>query len=206
MNWAVPAADNYFRRFLDADPRGFQIDHLQEALKFCFECRRLAVDGGAHIGTWSRHLAAEFDRVMAFEPADDTYACLVENAIAHSNVVPINKALGEVIGRGKIVDDPSRPGNTGARHLGKGDSVDVIPLDEYDLQDLDFLKLDVEGYEIEAINGAAETLKRCRPVVVIEVKKLRAERDPKAAVKRLAQFNYAEASRVRNDYIFIYGG
>lgn len=205
MTWAIPAADTYFRSFLDADPRGFQIDHLTEALKHC-GARRTAVDGGAHIGTWSRHLADQFLNVIAFEPAADTYACLVENVKDRGNVTPIHKALGEVIGRAKIVDDPSRPGNTGARHLAAGDSIAVVPLDDYGLQDLDFLKLDVEGFEREAINGAAETLKRCKPVVVIEVKRLRADRDPMLAVQRLNSLGFVEVVKVRNDHIFVYRG
>lgn len=205
MNWALPSSDTYFAAELARDPRGFQIDHLELALKHC-NSRRLAVDGGAHIGTWTKALADQFLKVMAFEPAPDTFACLTENVKACANVAPMHAALGAKRGRCVIVDDPARIGNTGARYVGSGDDVDVMALDQFEFTDLDFLKLDVEGYELEAINGAAETLGRCHPVVMIEVKKLRPGRDPLWAVQRLMQLGYREVARARNDRVFVNGG
>lgn len=206
MTWALPAADTYFAFELARDPRGFQIDHLELALKHC-PSRRLAVDGGAHIGTWTKALADQFLDVMAFEPAADTYACLVENTHRIPNVLQFRKALGEVVGLARVVDDPTRVGNTGSRYLMPGGSVPVIPLDEYGLNNLDFLKLDVEGYELSALIGATETIKRCAPVVMIEVKRLRPGHDPLKAVQYLTDsLGYREVARAKNDRVYIHGG
>lgn len=202
MIWALPDSDTYFAPQLARDPRGFEIDHLQIALKYC-TMRRVSVDGGAHIGTWSRALSDQFLVVMAFEPAPDTYACLIENTRDRENVMQLQQALGERSGMGQIIDDITRSGNTGSRYIVPGNSIQVVPLDQYKLRTLDFLKLDVEGYELAALCGAAETIKRCRPVVMIEVKRLRPGHDPMAAVKYLETMGYCEVERARNDWVFV---
>lgn len=206
MNWALPEADSYFGPMLAQDPRGFQIDHLDAALKHCTQFRT-AVDGGAHVGTWSASMAKRFNRVMAFEPAKDTFACLSENLHEAANVDLYPVALGAVRCSGRIMDDPTRPGNTGARHLNvtAAGETDILPLDGFELSDLDFLKLDVEGYELHALQGAAETLKRCWPVVLIECKRFKPPRfgvDTEAAARYLLDMGYREAIRMRNDRIF----
>lgn len=210
--WMLPPADTYFAQMLARDPRGFEIDHLDLALRHC-ERFRLAVDGGAHIGTWSVEMAKRFESVMAFEPARDTYDCLRENVQGCENIVPIRKALGAEAGTAFVVDDPTRTGNTGARHLGEaaagGASVEVVPLDDYDFADLDFLKLDVEGYELNALKGAGGTLTRCQPVVLIEAKRFRPERfgvDAEAASRFLQSMGYRQVAAARNDRVFKFKG
>jgi hypothetical protein len=51
---------------------------------------------------------------------------------------------------------------------GRGD-FEVVTLDSMDLKQLDFCKVDVEGMQLEFLNGAINTLERCRPVIWIEM-------------------------------------
>jgi len=110
----VPDSDTYFAPFLEQG--GFQLDHLQQALGFVTDFR-VAVDGGAHVGSWALKMAEVFDEVIAFEPAEDTFECLNENVWKSTNVSPFCAALGAEFGRGKIVDDISseREGRTWLR-------------------------------------------------------------------------------------------
>ena len=169
MKWKLPAADTFFQPFLSEE--GYKIADLKDALKQCVRFRT-AVDGGAHIGTWAATMAQRFEKVIAFEPALDTYLCLVDNVRSCSNVVTVQSALGASAGFVAIRDDENRRGNTGAREvvLGVGD-IPIVPLDSLGLADLDFLKLDVETHEFQALNGASETINRCAPLILIEVKK-----------------------------------
>lgn len=194
---------------LAQDPRGFQIDHLEMALKHCRRFRT-AVDGGAHVGSWSLAMAKRFDMVLAFEPAPDTFDCLAENTAGLSSIVKYRLALGASPHFCKLIDDPVRQGNTGARYLdtaAKGE-VQVVPLDPFGLVDLDFLKLDIEGFELHALQGAVETIKRCKPVVLIEMKRFRPPRfgvEVDAAAKFIRTLGYREAAAMRNDHVFVHG-
>jgi FkbM family methyltransferase len=203
VNWALPQADTYFAPHMTE--RGFEVDHLDVALKHAKNFRT-AIDGGAHVGSWSVELAKHFDLVFAFEPAPDTWQCLVTNTDACPNVRVRNAALGNQVKRVCIGDDPMRPGNTGARFVGSGDSVPMVRIDELGLDHLDFLKLDVEGYEYFALLGAAETIARCQPVIVIEEKdfKRRFGLDHRAAGEFLKSLGMREADRVRNDCVFTF--
>jgi FkbM family methyltransferase len=206
MKWALPETDSYFAKALADDPRGFEIDHLNSALAHCKNFRT-AVDGGAHVGTWSVGMAGRFQSVAAFEPAPDTFRCLLQNVGKLHNVVPFNLALGEDFGHVIIGDDPKRKGNTGSRHIMEtGAHVEMRSLDGFGLDDVDFLKLDVEGYELFALKGAQATLQRCRPVVLIECKRFDPPRfgvDHEAGARWLEENGYREVERVRNDRIFI---
>lgn len=207
--WALPESDTYFQPLLDRDPRGFQIDHLELALSHCMSFR-MAVDGGAHIGTWTKALAARFDTVLAFEPARDTFECLAENTAGLAGVCRYHMALGAAHGAAEVIDDPTRPGNTGARYLRIGAgraNAPVVPLDAFGLWEVDFLKLDVEGYELHALTGASGTLQRSWPVVMIECKKFKPPRygmGPEVAVAFLRDLGYREAARARNDVVFVH--
>lgn len=211
MTWELPEADTYFRDKLT--DRGFQVEHLEQALVHCRRFRT-AIDGGAHIGTWSAYMATKFRNVIAFEPAPDTFACLTANTKGLHNVLHVKAALGEKAGAGRLFDDDSRPGNTGARHLDqmcaidRSEPVEITTVDSIGLDDLDFLKLDVEGYELRALQGAAETLRRCKPVILIEVKKFNPPRfgvDHRAAARFLTGMGFREAQQIRNDVVFVWG-
>lgn len=204
--WALPPADTYFGPMLAQDPRGFQVDHLELALSHCRRFRT-AVDGGAHIGTWSVAMAQKFERVLAFEPAADTYQCLRQNVAHIPNVYPQCRALATRLGHVKVVDDVTRPGNTGSRYVAETDDilngVQAIALDQCQIDDLDFLKLDLEGYELPALRGAVLTIARCKPLIMIEVKRLRADVDPMAAVQWLISHGYREVAKAGRDHVFI---
>ena len=201
--WALPEADTYFAPPLT--DRGFEIEKLDAAMSHVKQWRT-AVDGGAHIGTWSVSMAARFASVLAFEPAPDTFDCLVSNLAGIANVVPMRAALGAVAGRAGIGDDTARPGNTGARHLGAGRLVEVDRLDDFGIDDLDFLKLDLEGYELFALTGAKTTILQCRPAIIIEDKDFgrRFGCKPGAALRLLESWGAREVERIRNDHIFVF--
>jgi FkbM family methyltransferase len=129
--------------------------------------RRRAVDAGAHCGLFARVMARDFDRVDAFEPVPAFQECFTCNTLAAGNVVLHRAALGLRAGQATM---RVAVGNTGLSHLSSaGDLVvPLVALDDLDYEDLDFLKVDVEGWEPEVIAGSMDTLVRCRPVVMVE--------------------------------------
>lgn len=143
----------------------YQYRKLEYAMQHVRQ-RRHAVDIGAHVGLWSMHLAQLFERLTAFEPNPVT-ADLWPWNVPEPNATLHRCALGAVIG---LVGLEGASGHTGhTRACGQG-SIPMRPLDSFDPQKVDFIKIDVEGYELDVVRGAEQTLGRCRPVVVLEQK------------------------------------
>jgi len=86
-----------------------------------------------------------------------------------------NTALGEVMGTMKMAkfDPNAKTSNYGGLSVnttskfGEYD-VSIIPLDALCLDNIGFMKIDVEGSELNVLKGAKETIERCRPIMYIE--------------------------------------
>lgn len=127
--------------------------------------RHCAVDVGAHIGTWTVPLAGAFERVDAIEPQAENRECLKANVADLSNVEVYGCAIGADIGKGAL----QRPNdNSGTYYLAAGDEVSIFTLDSLIDEPVDLIKLDVEGAEGFALQGATRILEMFRPVVFFE--------------------------------------
>lgn len=168
---AFPDADQYlFDRM--PENRLWQIEPFKVALEHCKNFRT-AIDGGAHIGTWSLEMAKYFRHVWAFEPANDTYEALMQNIDGKGlPITALNQALGKEMGVVSMAwrDKDKKRSHTGARYITEGEGVIRTFIDDLAIADVDFIKLDLEGGETDALKGAIETLNRCRPVIVFEDK------------------------------------
>lgn len=198
FSWTFPEGDTVFSR------RVTMMDSVLFDACALVGKYGVAVDIGAHIGTWTLPLAGAFKKVYAFEPHPDNYRCLKANTAGCNNVEARNVALGEKVGTCDVCDDPMRHGNSGARItvLNEGAPVLVIPLDSLHLPAVDLLKLDVEGAEILVLRGAEETLKRTNPVIVMEVKDLGRHGGPQVAVRFLLDIGFKEVGGQGIDRIF----
>jgi FkbM family methyltransferase len=135
----------------------------------------VVIDGGALFGEHTLALAdlCPAGHVIAFEPQRIPFQMLCGNCQLNSvdNVDAERAALGAAPGRTRVLplspyaDAPWGMATTGA---GVGDSLPVRTIDSYDLKRLDFVKLDLEGCETDAIVGGLETIRRCRPVLYVE--------------------------------------
>ncbi len=95
--WAFPDEDEFMAKEMKPDGT-YQLSHLTGAIAYCKKFE-LAVDGGAHIGTWSKVLSKKFAKVVSFEPSVDTFECLQHNIGTIPNIEMLNKALGKSPGK-----------------------------------------------------------------------------------------------------------
>lgn len=129
----------------------------------------VVIDCGAMIGD---HTVTYADwvtlcgRVYAFEPNPEAFACLVLNTHQMPQVTAFRIGLSDVSGSSNVQVSP----NAGASYLqdGDGPEISLMSLDEFQITP-DFIKIDVEGYEPKVLRGAADTIARSRPVMLIEV-------------------------------------
>ena len=166
---------------------------------------RGAVECGAHVGEWSRELAQRFERVVAIEAHPATAKCLTANLAAHKNAMVVQCALGLDYGR---VDVTSRKGSIGSR-VTRGDGVNEMPLDAVPeiaaLEALDYLKVHVNGCELQVLRGAIETIERHRPVITVVIKKALADygATPEDIFNFMAIEGYRVASRLKPYWVFV---
>lgn len=162
--------------------------------------RRLAVDVGGHVGLWSMHLADQFRQVVAFEPLQEHWRLFEVNLNGNKRVKLYPFGLGSRKGEIQLVVDPLNTGNTHAvgkdedemeavaaqerTRLGiieeaneendprrvHVETVEVHTLDSFKLENVDFIKIDVEGTELEVIKGARRTIMESKPMVIVEQK------------------------------------
>jgi FkbM family methyltransferase len=153
----------------------------------------VALDGGANIGVftieWAR-LMYGWGRVMAFEPQEFVFYALAGNIALNNllNATARNAALGAECGTIEVPEpDYFKRGSFGSlelrqtptsEHIGQDlpdasgrNFVGMVTIDSLELARVDLLKLDVENMEIEALQGARETISRCQPIVIAEALK-----------------------------------
>ena len=128
---------------------------------------------GVHTGDLSR-LAGPEGMVHAFEPQRHMFQLLCANIALNScmNVFTHQAAAG-ASGDTMLVPllDPGERHNYGGLSLldsRSGEAVPLVTIDSLRLQDCQFIKLDVEGMETDALHGAVATIRRFRPILYVE--------------------------------------
>lgn len=143
----------------------YQGKKQEAALALC-KSRRVMVDVGGHIGLWSFNFGKWFDVVHAYEPVEAHRKCFERN-VKDLNVTLHAMALGEIPGMVSIHTAPTSSGDSWVDGAG---NIPMETLDGQNLEDVDLIKLDCEGYELFALRGGVETIRRCKPVICVEQK------------------------------------
>lgn len=193
-NTFVPDGDNYFLNYFKGSDV-FEQENLDLALSFVNKFE-VAIDGGAHVGSWTRYMANKFNLVAAFEPNKDNFDCLVLNTADCNNVILSKFGLSTMERTGSL----SQGNNSGCWYVTDGDDIKLRPMPDFGA--LDFVKLDIEGFEFDALFGMVEQLDFYRPIVLIEEKDLPHKKQDYAARKLLEQIGYKQLAAIGRDVIF----
>lgn len=168
---------------------------------------RTAVDVGGHIGLWSYYLAHVFDQVHAFEPVAEHRACFELNTKDFTNITLHACALGAPETDDAMVSIHTSKGSSGDSWVNGKGSIPIKRLDSFGLTNVDFIKLDCEGYELFALQGGQQLLLDNKPVVIVEQKPGRAQ---KFGLKETQAVDYLRAlgatlkAEMSGDFILVW--
>lgn len=172
----------------------FYIDHIQKIifqnrnfyeidtlnlLKKQYQSFSNILEVGANIGNHMLFYCSQLNAkaVHCFEPNSLNFENLQKNVVLNKledRVFLYKKAAGEAMGRGR--EKNFTLANTGMNAVERMDDatgdnagIEIVTIDSFQFSQLDFIKIDVEGFELEVLKGARQTLQACNPVVMVEV-------------------------------------
>jgi len=156
---------------------------------------RVCLDIGSNVGQWTRPLAKRFHSVICFEPNPNFRQCFKKN-IAETNVVlwPYGLSNKE--------HQAQQDFNSTILNEGAGD-IQCRTLDSFGLTNVDFVKIDVDGFEVPLLEGARDTLTKNNAVINIEMKRDKRADTVKRAEDILRDLGYRYEKRTKSDEVWL---
>lgn len=185
------------------DDNFYELDNLSYLKEKYLRPGMYILDIGANIGNHTIYFAKKCGaaHVFCFEPQKDVFDILSRNIELNQldNVcTPYNHALGSNAGNAKIAAyNRANCGGTSLTMDEDGD-IGVRTLDEMKLPSIDFIKIDVEGFELEVLKGGEKLLREGSPTLYMEI-----QDDNFYEVNRLLNsFGYAFEETIYGDYLY----
>lgn len=171
-------------------------DHMMPYVKN----RNVIVQAGGCCGMYPLLWSVLFNKVITFEPAPLNWYCLQKNCGNEPKIEAHKAAIGD--NNNPVTMLISDLSNVGCNRVSDENEMVIkisqMTLDSLNLEACDAIQFDIEGYEPAALMGAAETIKRFRPVVCLETK------NPEdVSHLLLSEWGYRISSEVRFDTIFV---
>lgn len=173
-----PASRRLALRYAVSDSLGeheMELVHLHRIV----EPGGVAIDAGANLGFYSYRLASLCERVIAIEP--NTAISSELRDFDPGNIAIVSKAVSNRAGRAKLyVPQQNGRALAGWASLDSGHlpgaerlveiEVELCSIDSLGAAPVSFIKIDVEGHEVEVLEGAEATIRRGRPRLLVEVR------------------------------------
>ena len=162
----VPSTDAQIEQWRVNGHPHMQDTCLQKLLEWCKIQNKkfnLIVDIGAWCGTWTLSMQQYAKNIYCYEPNKLHFECLSRNVSKHNHIRLYNQALGNHNGFVKLKEENATQ-NT--RVLLEKGEIKINKLDSLGVKGIDFLKIDVEGLEMEVLKGAEETLKNVEYIMI----------------------------------------
>jgi FkbM family methyltransferase len=137
------------------------------------------LDIGANIGLWIitySTILNKNSKIYAFEPQYKIYQCLMKNIFLNNanNVIPYNFGLSDENTTHYMNVDYHQQTNFGAISIVNKHNDNSLQIQckigyELNLNNIGFIKIDIEGHEIQALKGLKHTIKKHKPLMFIEI-------------------------------------
>ena len=158
----VPSNDVHIEKWKAGAPFT-QNKCLNKFLKYCesqTKEMKTVIDVGAWCGTWAKAIEPFARKVIAFEPDKTHFECLQRNCTV--NCTPRMEAVGSQLKEISLTEDNF----TQAKRVNDKGNIRMITLDHIAYEDVDMIKIDVEGYEMEVLKGATKTLENVKYLMI----------------------------------------
>ncbi len=176
--WWVISGDTHIGKWVKENQR---LDFDQNSLPFILPHLKpgdFVIDAGANIGAYSwafLNKVGPSGKVLCYEPNPIAYDCLYRNLGNKPGCFPMPFFLSNKQAEYQIVNENK---NFGMAYGKKSDNgILSKSIDELNLEKLNFLKIDVEGMELEVLQGGIETISKHSPVMFIEINETTLERN-----------------------------
>ena len=119
---------------------------------------KTVLDVGAWCGTWSKAIQPYCKRVIAFEPNKTTFECLQKNLNPFNHVTCNRLAIGDKLCNVSLTQESATQNTRVGKESSNIQDVQMFNIDYWNYDDVDMIKIDVEGYEMRVLEGANKTL------------------------------------------------
>ena len=153
------------------------------------------IDIGSQFGFWTRPLLKKFKTVHCFEPNTLFRECFLKN-------IPLDNVTLHPYGLSNN-EHTAHQSKDGQVLSMKEGSVQCRTLDSFKLDNVDFIKIDVDGFEDKVLIGAKRTIKKFNPVINIEMKRMKRSLIVHNCTNFLRKRGYKRVKRVKSDEVWI---
>lgn len=203
--WYLPDNDTDFKVYIKDG--GYQVDQRNEIIKTIKDKKktlRNCIDIGSHVGFWAKDFCKEFNHVYCFEPIEEVRECFKEN-VKDTNYTIYPHALGNTNGTVKLHWNENETGNTYVSDTGNRE-IEIKRLDDIeDMKDIDYIKMDAEGYELEILKGATQLIEQQMPFIHLEIKQKILDKqniDQQSIENWLSSIGYVKIIKVKSEHLY----
>ena len=170
--WLVPDDDTRVSTLLEKDSSMDQISYEDKYRSLIIESlpnKRTFVDVGANVGIWSLPMKSHFKNVVSYEPSKQNIECIKANI---PNGIDLReKAVADFNGEAKFHQAGKNCGDGKLCREGVKSTyvVPVVKLDDENLQNVDMIKIDTQGWELDVLKGMSNLINSQQPWIMIEV-------------------------------------
>jgi FkbM family methyltransferase len=216
QGWTMPAYETHYpQEFIIHNTDNYQIRQRNEALNFCDQ-RRHAIDIGANIGLWGRDFCKNFEHVTMFEPDEINRFCLAENLKNYENKTIYAYGLysseiattlfggDHTCGNKSISKEAIMELSDDKSNWITETACELRVLDNFEFENVDFMKLDTQGSELDILKGSLKTIEKCSPTICVEIttKNEQQKKEAKVMYDFFDSIGYKHVGGYKKDKVF----
>ncbi|MFT7473532.1 MAG: FkbM family methyltransferase [Verrucomicrobiales bacterium] len=165
--------------------------------KLLSDPERMSIDVGANIGQFTWWMRRYAKGVVAFEP-NAALASRLNRAFPGGDVVVKAAAASDAVGQAELAI-PIGPDGERAAAASLSNNfdnqrtvlVDLERIDDLDVGPIGYIKIDVEGHELDVLRGARATLERDRPALLVEIELRHHDGEIDGKIREICDIGYS---------------